>query len=995
MPASFLPMTSVMRSLSWLRGLTARMLLASGLVAVAVAIIFGVVLHALNGLDKRSHWVTHSMDVLAHAGETQNSTSELATTTANFVTSGDPAMLDHWRVTRAQILMNTVELQAMVADNPAQERAADGIRASAEALVNEWAEPLMALAMRDRAKAQRFMPAHSPRQRMAAIRGQFERFEDQERQLGDARAAAGHKGAHEATDVVIGTFLGLMLVILGAAAVLSRSVVTPLRRMSQAARRLALGDLDARVPERANDEVGDLARAFNYMVGSVSGSREHLETQNDELEAQQLALERALGGLAEQKEREERLHRFAEDLASETRLEALADTVLAELCDFIRAEVGTLYAIDGERDVTMALLASIGLEADALPEELLPGEGLAGRAIVERRMFTASFGEGGLRMTSLGREFVLKREIHVPLMQGEQTVGVVTLGSSAAEELSQARLEQLAYLAGQAAVALSNAIALRRARTQAAINRAVLEGAREAFVAFDEGGQITGWNPSAEWVFGRTRLEAIGMDLFDTVVPARDRERHRGSLRRFLDTGDSSSFDDRMELTLVRRDGREFPATVTLSQLKLSGRRVFNAFLHDVTREKLSERYNHAQYQVSRGLAEAGTVEVACPRVLAAMGDTFGWQFGTLWTVGDDGALMQRQATWAADGVGVQACPVHDQKLATSAWRTGELTWVRDLDFDACDDCEMAAGAGLRVALALPLVADGGVMGAVVFYAPELPDPDDKELAAALAAIGLQVGQYLERKRAQRAADRMKDGFLALVSHELRTPLTSIVGYLELLVEDESEDVSPHGRQFLNVIDRNARRLQRLVDDVLFAAQAEAGRLTLDPSRMDLPEVAAESVEAARPTAVERRIDLRLDGGRLPAVTADRDRVGQAIDNLISNALKFTPPGGTVEVRLRSDGDSALIEVSDTGLGMSEEDRARVFDRFFRAGATRDSAPGVGLGLTIVKAIAEGHGGSVSVESEEGVGTTFRIELPLGAPAPVGEDAAARPVSRS
>jgi signal transduction histidine kinase len=107
--------------------------------------------------------------------------------------------------------------------------------------------------------------------------------------------------------------------------------------------------------------------------------------------------------------------------------------------------------------------------------------------------------------------------------------------------------------------------------------------------------------------------------------------------------------------------------------------------------------------------------------------------------------------------------------------------------------------------------------------------------------------------------------------------------------------------------------------------------------------------------------------------------VGQAIDNLVSNALKFTPPGGTVDVRLRAGDGVAVIEVCDTGLGMSEEDRARVFDRFFRAGATRDSAPGVGLGLTIVKAIAEGHGGNVSVESEEGVGTTFRIELPLEA----------------
>ena len=253
MPASFLPMTSVMRSLSWLRGLTARMLLASGLLFVAVAITFGVILHALNGLDKKSQWVAHSMEVLAHAGETQNGVSELATTTANDVNSGDPAILDHWRAVRAQLLLDTAQLQQMVADNPAQERAAAGSRASSVTFVKQWAEPRIALALRDRAEAQRTMQATSPRQRMAAIRAQLEHFDDQERLLGDASAAAGHEGAHEAGNVVLGTFLGLLLVILLAASILSRSVATPLRRMSQAARRIALGDLDAQVPERGSD----------------------------------------------------------------------------------------------------------------------------------------------------------------------------------------------------------------------------------------------------------------------------------------------------------------------------------------------------------------------------------------------------------------------------------------------------------------------------------------------------------------------------------------------------------------------------------------------------------------------------------------------------------------------------------------------------------------------------------------------------------------------
>jgi PAS domain S-box-containing protein len=967
-----------MRSLSWLRGLTARMLVGCGLLVVAFAVAFALLLTALRDLDSKSHWTTHSMIVLALSGKTQNSVSDMASAATNYVEDGDRAARPRFDAARAQVLRNTAALEQLVRDNPTQLRAAAAMRSSSEVLVHDWADRYVQLAdSGQRRQAARLMTQDSLRSRMGALRGEFEDFNDREEALGTSRARTAHGHATEASDVVKAAFASLLVVVLLLLATLSRGIVNPIRRMAHAARRLALGDLDARVPEGSTTEVGDLARAFNYMVASVRGSRESLETQNAELEAQQLALERALDGLAEQKQRVERLHRFAEDLASETRLEALSEIVLAQLTDFIGAEVGTLYALDGDRDVTMALLSSEGLDREVLHDELLPGEGLAGRAIVERRMITASFGDGGLRMTSLGKELVLAREMHVPLMQGEQTVGVVTLGTSDAEDLSQGRLEQLAYLAGQAAVALSNAIALRRARTQAAINRAVLESTREAFVAFDENGQITAWNPAAEWLFGRSRLEAIGLDVYDTVVPARDRETHRDGLHSFMTTGDPGMFQDRTEITLVRRDGREFPAVIAMSHLEVGGRRVFNAFLHDVTREKLTKRYTHTQYEVSRALAEAGSVEVAGPSVLNAMGQGFRWQYGTLWTVEDDGGMLQRQATWASHSLGAQACAAHDHKLAKRAWQTGELVSVNDAVDESCEDCALAAGGGLRAAIAVPLEADGGVAGAVVFYAREMAESEDRDFTSAVTAIGLQVGQYVERKRAQRAADRMKDGFLALVSHELRTPLTSIVGYLELLVEDEADDVSATGRQFLGVIDRNARRLQRLVDDVLFAAQAEAGRLSLDPHHMDLHEVASESVDALRPTAVERGINLKLGTERLPAVTADRDRVGQAIDNLVSNALKFTPPGGSVDVCLRSRDDVAVVEVSDTGLGMSEEDRQRVFDRFFRAGATRDSAPGVGLGLTIVKAIAEGHGGSVSVESEEGVGTTFRIELPL------------------
>jgi len=235
---------------------------------------------------------------------------------------------------------------------------------------------------------------------------------------------------------------------------------------------------------------------------------------------------------------------------------------------------------------------------------------------------------------------------------------------------------------------------------------------------------------------------------------------------------------------------------------------------------------------------------------------------------------------------------------------------------------------------------------------------------------------------ARREAERMKDEFSALVSHELRTPLTSIIGYLELLRDDaDSDGDDPRARQraqFLRVVDRNAKRLLRLVGDLLFVAQVEAGKLSLDERDVDLGAVARESVEAAAPRARDGGVELTLEEEDTPLVRGDRDRLAQALDNLVSNAIKFTPAGGHVVVRLACEYDRAVLEVTDTGIGISQADLEQLFQRFFRTQrATSAAIPGVGLGLTIAQAIVHGHDGQISVQSRDGEGTTFRIELPL------------------
>jgi PAS domain S-box-containing protein len=226
---------------------------------------------------------------------------------------------------------------------------------------------------------------------------------------------------------------------------------------------------------------------------------------------------------------------------------------------------------------------------------------------------------------------------------------------------------------------------------------------------------------------------------------------------------------------------------------------------------------------------------------------------------------------------------------------------------------------------------------------------------------------------------RLKDEFVGLISHELRTPLSSILGYLELLRDDEDSPLSAEQLQYLGVAERNAHRLLRLVGDLLFTAQVESGQFPLDLREVDLREVIGASIESARPAAATAAIELVALVDDTPLlVRGDAQRIGQAVDNLISNAIKFTPAQGTITIGLDRDGPDACITVSDTGIGIPAVELGQLSTRFFRAStATRNAVPGVGLGLTITKAIVTAHGGSMSIASEEGLGTSFTVRLPL------------------
>jgi len=232
-----------------------------------------------------------------------------------------------------------------------------------------------------------------------------------------------------------------------------------------------------------------------------------------------------------------------------------------------------------------------------------------------------------------------------------------------------------------------------------------------------------------------------------------------------------------------------------------------------------------------------------------------------------------------------------------------------------------------------------------------------------------------------RQTERLRRELIANVSHELRTPLTSIKGFAETLLGGAMADERTC-RRFLTIIDNEASRLMKLVDDLMDLSRLESRAVAMEPAPIRLDELATEAVGRLRPQAERHRVALRAAALAPEVVTADRDRILQVLTNLLDNAIKFTPEGGTVEVTVHPGDGGGAVTISDSGRGIPDEDLPRIFDRFYRVERSRSREEGgTGLGLAIAKHIVEAHGGRITVQSRAGCGSAFTVTLPAAAPA--------------
>jgi PAS domain S-box-containing protein len=510
----------------------------------------------------------------------------------------------------------------------------------------------------------------------------------------------------------------------------------------------------------------------------------------------------------------------------------------------------------------------------------------------------------------------------------------------------------------------------------------IVESTGDAIISFTLDGRITSWNPGAEQVYGYSEAEGLRMSMFDFVPP--DRPDDVGPLLTRVRDGGRL---DNVEFDRVGKGGRSVDVAVTVTPItNASGRIVAAAAIHrDISDRKRRERYLTAQHGATRLLAQVPDLDEVGPAILPMIGSAGSWLCAAYWQAVEKAGL-RCTSTWTTPITRLPVSPANEGTLTERREGQLEVDWVIGEQANDLPSGEQAALGGLRTQIWVPVVVSGELFGAFQFFDRRQRDWDD-ELMGTLTSITEQISNYVQRRRAEEEVERAKDEFFGLVSHELRTPLTSIIGYGELLAESEADRLTEQGRKHLSVIRRNAQREMRLVGDLLLLVRIQEGSFRMELEDVDLYRVVEQAVEAARPAADKRGIELHTRADASPECAGDPQRLGQVLDNLLSNAIKFTPNGGRVAVSLTASDGVAAIEVTDSGMGIPEDEQQRLFDRLYRArSATASAIPGVGLGLTIVKAIVDAHRGRILVESEPGAGATFRVELPVQAKPPTTQE---------
>ena len=500
---------------------------------------------------------------------------------------------------------------------------------------------------------------------------------------------------------------------------------------------------------------------------------------------------------------------------------------------------------------------------------------------------------------------------------------------------------------------------------------AIVESSDDAIISKDLSGIVRSFNPAAERLFGYEAGDIVGRPITLLIPPDRldEEERILASLRR-------GERIDHQETVRMTRDGRRVDVVLSVSPVRDAQGRIIGAskILRDITERKRAAAALAAQQQWFRvTLASIGDAVIASDAagLVTYMNEVAETLTG--WTSAD-----------ASGRPLAEVFHIVNEETRARVENPAEKVLRDHVTVGLANHTVLIAKSGAECPIddsAAPIFdLDNEVIGVVLVF-HDVTERRRTEKARQAAAVERE--ELLARERQARAdaerADRVKDEFVAMVSHELRTPLSAILGWIEVL-RRKPED-TPLVRHGLEIIDRNARTQSQLVADLLDVSRIVSGKLLLAPEAVELHRLVSECVDAMQPAAQNRGIEIHAAIDPVPRTIADPARLRQVVLNLLSNAAKFTPKGGRIDVRLHGSDTSAEIVVRDSGIGIRPDEMDGLFQRFYQSGPsiTRRFA-GLGLGLSIAKHLVTLHGGNIHAASEgEGKGATFTVTLPLTA----------------
>ena len=514
----------------------------------------------------------------------------------------------------------------------------------------------------------------------------------------------------------------------------------------------------------------------------------------------------------------------------------------------------------------------------------------------------------------------------------------------------------------------------------------------DAIISIDENQRITLFNEGAEKIFGYSKAEAMGAPL-DILIPERFRAVHRGHVSRFMAGQESArQMGERgAEILGQRKNGEEFPADAAISKLDVGGKRIMTVALRDITEQKRIE--NEQRFLADVGAVLTSTLDYEDTLTnIARLAVRDLADLCIVDVVEEDGRVRRLKAmsrdpskAWVCDLLMQVPLDRRRPHLARSALENKRPVLMERVSPEMIaslsqneQDLRALRAADLKSVIAVPLLAHGKLVGAIALVSSSssrIYGPADVRLAEELA---LRAALSIENARlfgeAQRAVKTRED-VLAIVSHDLKNPVATMELVAHLLRRFERTDASKLG-EFADSIQRSVDKMKLLIADLLDFARIQSGTFSVETYADRLNHLVMPVIDGIRVLAEAKRQTLEVDlSPSLPEVAVDAHRIGQVMSNLLGNAIKFTPEGGTIRVSARQQGNAVIVSVADTGPGIPPEHLSKVFDRFWQPQGTKHM--GSGLGLSIAKGIVEAHGGTIWAESQLGKGSSFSFTLPL------------------